>query len=109
RSVQARPRPVHRRSQAMKIVIGCDVDPALPDPLTHPPAEDIWACLENIARLLDAAHGELPPVTWLIRSDESIRFCTGRFDSGYLVQERLWRSLSAARHELGWHFHLMSY
>jgi hypothetical protein len=93
----------------MKIVIGCDVDPALPHQLTRPPATDIWQCLENIARLLDAAHGELPPVTWLIRSDESVRFCTGRFDSGYLTQEPLWRSLASSGHELGWHFHLMSY
>ena len=93
----------------MKILLGCDVDPALPHQLTRPPTTDIWECLENIARLLDAAHGELPPVTWLIRSDESIRFSTDRFDSGYLVQEPLWQSLAAGGHELGWHFHLMSY
>jgi hypothetical protein len=93
----------------MKILLGCDVDPALPRHLTRPPDADIWQCLENIARLLDAAHGDLPPITWLIRSDESVRFSTGRFDSGYLAQEPLWRSLAAGGHELGWHFHLMSY
>jgi hypothetical protein len=93
----------------MKIVIGCDVDPALPHQLTRPPTADIWQCLENIERLLDAAHGELPPVTWLIRSDESIRFSSGCFDSGYIAQEPLWRSLAARGHELGWHFHLMSF
>ena len=93
----------------MKILLGCDVDPALPAPLTRRPDGNIWQCLDNIDRFLDAADGALPPITWLIRADESVRFCTGRFDSGFLSRRQLWQSLADRGDELGWHFHLMSY
>ena len=93
----------------MKILLGCDVDPALPAPLTRPPVANIWQCLDNVERFLDAAGGTLPPITWLIRADESVRFSTDCFDSGYLSRQQLWQSLASRGHELGWHFHLMSY
>ena len=93
----------------MKIVIGCDVDPNLPAPLMRRPDANVWQCLDNIDRLLERSGGELPPITWLIRSDESIRFSTGAYDSGFTAKERLWRSLEDRGHELGWHFHAMSF
>ena len=93
----------------MKIVIGCDVDPVLPQRLTQPPAGDIWQCLAYVDRLMDALGNDAPPITWLIRSDESVRFSTGDFASGYVTRHGMWQSLVARGHELGWHFHLMSY
>lgn len=93
----------------MKIVIGCDVDPVLPQRLTQPPAGDIWQCLDYVDRLMDALGNDAPPITWLIRSDESVRFSTGDFASGYVTRHGMWQSLVARGHELGWHFHLMSY
>lgn len=89
----------------MKIVIGCDVDPVLPVRLTKRPAANIWQCLDNVERFIDRAGADLPPITWLIRSDESVRFSTGRFDSGFLEKAPVWRSLADSGHELGWHFH----
>jgi hypothetical protein len=93
----------------MKVVVGCDVDPALPAPLARRPGADIWRCLDNIDRLLERAGDQLPPITWLIRSDETVRFATDRFDSGYIAKAALWQSLAGRGHELGWHFHAMSY
>jgi hypothetical protein len=93
----------------MKIVIGCDVDPVLPRRLAKPPAGDVWQCLDYIDPLMEALGGDAPPITWLIRSDESVRFATGDFASGYLTRHGMWQSLVARGHELGWHFHLMSY
>ncbi len=93
----------------MKILIGCDVDPVLPPALSHPPRDDIWKCLDNLELLLDRTKGKLPPITWLIRSDESVRFSTGDFASGYTTRRPLWQTLAAHGHELGWHMHLMSF
>jgi hypothetical protein len=93
----------------MKIVIGCDVDPILPPLLSHPLNNDIWKCLDHLNCLLDVAKGSLPPITWLIRSDASVRFATGDFASGYTTRRKLWETLVADGHELGWHMHLMSF
>ena len=93
----------------MKILLGCDVDPVLPPLLERPPTGDVWACLASVDELVRVAHDALPPITWLIRSDESIKFCTGDFASGYRSKRTLWRSLEARGHELGWHVHLWSF
>jgi hypothetical protein len=93
----------------MKVLIGCDVDPVLPPLLREPPREDVWECLGNLEGLLKAATGGLPPVTWLIRADDSIRFATGDFASGYRARKSLWQTLIGSGHELGWHVHLMSF
>src|SRR5260370_5946825 len=93
----------------MKILIGCDVDPILPPLLSHPLSNDIWKCLGYLSSLLDMAKGSLPPITWLIRSDASVRFATGDFGSGYTMRRCLWETLVADGHELGWHMHLMSF
>jgi hypothetical protein len=45
----------------------------------------------------------------MIRADDSVRFATGKFDSGYLRIGKTWDQLSDEGHELGWHMHLMSY
>jgi hypothetical protein len=92
----------------VKILLGCDVDPVLPPLLERPPTEDVWGCLANVDELVRVAHDKLPPITWLIRSDASIRFCTGDFASGYHSKQTLWRSLQMRGHELGWHVHLWS-
>ena len=92
----------------MKILIGCDVDPVLPAFLTSAPENDVWACLDEVERLRQAAE-RLPVITWLIRSDESVRFATGQWDSGYVRKRSMWESLRAAGHELGWHMHLASF
>ena len=47
----------------------------------------------------------MPPITWLIRSDESVRFATGDFASGYRLRQELWNSLASRGHQLGWHMH----
>ena len=92
----------------MKVLLGCDVDPVLPAFLARPPAEDIWACLNLLDNLIESLGSRLPRVTWLIRSDESVRFSSGRFDSGFVVRESFWRSLLEQGHEIGWHMHLTS-
>ncbi len=101
--------PVHRGAEAVKILLGCDVDPVLPPLLEQPPTGDIWGCLAHIDELVRMANDTLPPITWLIRSDDSIRFCTGDFASGYRSKQTLWRSLEARGHELGWHVHTWSF
>lgn len=93
----------------MKIVIGCDVDPVLPPILAKVPDGDIWQCLNMIDDLVASFGKNLPPITWLIRSDESVRFSTGNFASGFMAKRLLWQSLMAAGHEFGWHMHLMSF
>ena len=93
----------------MKILIGCDVDPILPPLLAHSPAADIWKPLDQIDNLVNLKGDSLPPITWLIRSDESVRFCTGSFASGYASRQDLWRGLVARGHELGWHMHHLTF
>jgi hypothetical protein len=93
----------------MKILIGCDVDPVLPPVLRRAPVGDIWQCLDNLDHLIVAAQGALPPITWLIRADESVRFASGDFASGYTAKRSLWQKLLTDGHELGWHMHLMSF
>jgi hypothetical protein len=93
----------------MKVLLGCDVDPILPPRLAQPPPYDIWEPLNQITDLLRVMGGDLPPITWLIRSDESVRFCTGDYASGFLSRKALWSELVARGHELGWHMHLFSY
>lgn len=93
----------------MKVLIGCDVDPILPPLLDHKPSYNIWSPLELIPDLLASLGDDLPPITWLIRSDESIQYCTEDFASGYISKQKLWRSLQEKGHELGWHMHLISH
>jgi hypothetical protein len=52
---------------------------------------------------------DMPAVTWLIRSDQSVEFSTGDFASGYYDHLPLWDKLQERGHELGWHMHTMSY
>lgn len=93
----------------MKIVLCCDVDPILPQHLREVPGANVWKCLENIENLVIAKRKELPPITWLIRCDESVRFCTAKFASGFFANQALWETLLSDGHELGWHFHPMSF
>jgi hypothetical protein len=93
----------------MKILIGCDVDP-IPAPVDRlPSGRDIWRCIDNLEVLIAAARGRLPPITWLIRADESVRLRSGDFASGYTTRRPLWQILAANGHELGWHMHFKSY
>ena len=92
----------------MEILIGCDVDPVLPAGIGKPLQEDQWSALGKIEDLRKAAGGSLPVMTWLIRADDSVRFATGDFSSGYLSKKALWEDLRRKGHELGWHMHLMS-
>jgi len=93
----------------MKILIGCDVDPVLPAVLRSPPDVDIWEPLNKIDRLVAAMGDVLPVITWLIRSDESVRFCTESYASGFISRRKLWRGLTDRGHELGWHMHHLSF
>jgi hypothetical protein len=93
----------------MKVLLGCDVDPVLPPVLAQPPKDDIWACLDDLAEFVEVRRQQLPPITWLIRSDESVRFSTGDFTSGYVTRRQLWQRLQQDGHELGWHVHLTSF
>jgi hypothetical protein len=49
---------------------------------------------------MDALSSDAPPITWLIRSDESVRFSTGDVTSGYVTRHDV-ASLVARGHELG--------
>jgi hypothetical protein len=89
------------------VLIGCDVDPELPHLLSEPPRDDIWAPLDLIPSLVEALGDALPPITWLIRSDETVRHATGEYASGYTSRREMWSSLAARGHELGWHMHLL--
>jgi hypothetical protein len=93
----------------MKVLIGCDVDPNLPAILRRPPHTNIWQTLDQIENLVATVGDVLPPITWLIRSDESVRFCTGSYASGFTSRQVLWRSLMDRGHELGWHMHHFSF
>lgn len=92
----------------MKVLIGCDVDPLLPAVVERPSAGDIWEPLQRVRKLLQEGDA-LPPITWLIRSDDSVRFATGDFASGYLRDIGLWQQLADLGHEIGWHMHLLSF
>jgi hypothetical protein len=92
----------------LNILIGCDVDPALPGLLQTAPSGDIWKPLNLIPQLLQFVPA-LPPITWLIRCDDSVRFCTGDFASGYTLKKDLWQQLLNSGHEIGWHMHLLSF
>lgn len=91
----------------MKVLIGCDVDPVLPGILRTVPPGNIWKPLDQIVQLMEVVPA-LPPITWLIRCDESVRFCTGDFASGYLLKKKFWQELVNSGHEIGWHMHLLS-
>jgi len=92
----------------LKILLGADVDPILPPILSRPPTSDIWTPIDLISTLIDRMGEDLPKITWLIRSDESVRFATGEFASGFLSRRQLWQDLAARDHELGWHMHLLT-
>lgn len=85
------------------------MDPELPPILDRVPPGNVWEPLDNVDRLVRELGSSLPPVTWLIRSDDSVRFATGDFASGYSYRRGLWDRLCDADHELGWHMHLLSY
>jgi len=91
----------------VKVLIGSDVDPKLPQLLRESPPGDIWEPLDNVPRLMRALGSELPPITWLIRADETIRFATGDYASGYTSRRPMWTDLRNREHELGWHMHLL--
>jgi hypothetical protein len=91
-----------------EVLLGCDVDPVLPTRLVERPGGDVWAVLDRVEELIERAGSRLPPVTWLIRADESVRFATGDYASGYLGRRAMWDRLVGAGHELGWHMHLLS-
>ena len=93
---------------ARRILIGCDVDPRLPHLLGDPPREDIWSTLDAVPELIETLGQALPPITWLIRADETVRHCTGDYASGYTTRRELWSRLAERGHELGWHMHLLS-
>jgi hypothetical protein len=93
----------------VNILIGCDVDPVLPSILDRRPNGDVWECLNRIDALLGGMGKDMPPVTWLIRADQSVKFSTGTFESGYSNHRSLWEKLQEQGHELGWHMHTMSY
>jgi hypothetical protein len=96
-------------SARLKILIGCDVDPIAPSVDGRPSGSDIWRCIDHLERLIGATKGGLPPITWLIRADESVRVRSGDFASGYTSRRALWQILVANGHELGWHMHCMSF
>jgi hypothetical protein len=100
---------VHRCRQAMKVVVGWDVDPVLPEPLSRRPETDIWTPLAQIDVLIETMGDDLPPITWLIRAEERVRFATGSYVSGYVSKERRWQWLVNRGHELGWYKQLMSF
>lgn len=69
------------------------------------PDWDPWDPLELIPKFEAALGADVPPVTWLLRADDTIRHVTGAFDSCYVTREAMWQRLHARGHELGWHFH----
>jgi hypothetical protein len=93
----------------MKILIGCDVDPILPRDPTRRADGDIWAPLERIPTLLSRCGADLPPVTWLIRADDSVRELSGDYASGFLTRRNLWDRLRERGDELGWHMHVLTW
>jgi hypothetical protein len=93
----------------VKILLGCDVDPALHPVPVEGSAADIWAPLEQIPELVGRLGTDLPRITWLIRSDDSVRGASGDFASGYLARRDMWERLRADGHELGWHMHTLTW
>ena len=92
----------------MIIVIGADVDPRLPG-MRRLPDWDPWDPLDRIPHLESALGADLPPITWLLRADDTIRHVTGAFDSGFMTRQEMWTRLQGRGHELGWHFHHWTY
>ena len=88
----------------MLVVIGADVDPRLPG-MRRRPDWDPWDTLGHIPLLESTLGADLPPITWLLRADDTIRHVTGAFDSCYTTGQDTWTRLRARGHELGWHFH----
>lgn len=93
----------------MNVILCCDVDPVFPGALASPTGLGVWECLSHIRLLRRLMGRDLPRMTWFLRSDESIRFATGAFDSAYSCQRDLWQQLREEGHELGWHVHTMSF
>ena len=92
----------------MKIALCCDVDAEFPTVLRERPSVDPWRSIGAIQELLDAAGQDMPVMTWFIRADESVRFATGDFASGFVAHRGLWERLAKQGHELGWHMHPLS-
>jgi hypothetical protein len=92
----------------MLVVIGADVDPRLPG-MRRRPTWDPWDPLDLVPSLERALGSDLPPITWLIRGDDTIRHVTGAYDSGYVTRQPMWTRLQTRGHELGWHFHHWTY
>jgi hypothetical protein len=90
------------------VLIGADVDPRIPG-FRQRPTGDLWDPLDAIPALERALGADLPPVTWLIRADDSIRHVSGSFESGFTSRPELWDRLRSRGHELGWHFHHWTY
>jgi hypothetical protein len=90
------------------VLIGVDVDPRLPG-MRQRPSWDAWDPLDLIPTLEAALGSALPPITWLIRADDTIRHVTGSFESGYTSRRAMWDRLQSRGHELGWHFHHWTY
>src|ERR1700733_8732367 len=95
-------------SRRPSVVIAADVDPRLYN-FRKRPDWDVWDTLDFIPQLENALGSELPPVTWMIRCDESIRQLTGEYTSCLSARPALWRRLRDRGHEFGWHFHHWSY
>jgi len=92
----------------MEILIGADVDPILPARLDRSLEGDIWGPVDLIQGLENHLGQDLPPITWLIRVDDSVRFATGSYVSGYRSRSKTWERLVSRGHELGWHVHFIS-
>jgi len=91
------------------VVLTADVDARLPETIEGPPPWNVWDSLDGIPPLQRAMGGDLPPVTWMIRADDSVRRATGTFVSGFTSRAGMWDALVKRGHELGWHFHHLSY
>jgi len=90
------------------VIIACDVDPRLKD-MANRAEWNVWDVLDFIPSLENALGSELPPISWMIRSDDSMRELTGSYTSCLTARPGLWDRLRARGHELGWHFHHWSY
>jgi hypothetical protein len=90
------------------VLIGADVDPRVPV-MRQRPSGDAWDPSDLIPNLEAALGSDLPSVTWLIRADDTIRYLTGSFESGYTTRRAMWDRLQSRGHELGWHFHHLTF
>jgi hypothetical protein len=98
------------KTSGLKAVIGCDFDPVLPPVLDRRPTADPWELpFAMFERLLQRMGDELPPVSWMLRADETIRYATGEYDSAYDRAAATWERLIGQGHEIGWHMHLLSF